>query len=144
MIEYFEGEVTSLHCSFDSLVACDTDGKTALFSHEDKHEFSALITRANPGCDARCVRFGVGGRKIAVASDELIVKVIDVRSPTEDIQLLAGHTKAVKAVSWNPDGSLLTTSSCDGSLRVWDLATSQSEPICIKVLEGLFTATEPE
>ena len=114
-----------------------------MFSLEDSHAFKALLTRADPGSAARCVRFGVGGRKIAVATDELTVKVIDVRSPTENVQLLEGHTKAVRAVSWNPDGSLLTTSSCDGSLRIWDMASAQSEVECLKVLDGLFPSSDP-
>jgi len=142
LIEYFEGDVTSLSCSFDSLVACDTEGQTALFSLEHGHAFKALLTRADPGAATRCVRFGVGGRKIAVATDELTVKVIDVRSPTENIHLLEGHTKPVKAVSWNPDGSILTTSSCDGSLRIWDMASAQSEPTCLKTIDGLFPSSD--
>lgn len=142
MIEYFEGDVTSLSCSFDSLVAADTEGQTALFALDDKHAFQSLLTRADPGSATRCVRFGVGGRKIAVATDELAVKVIDVRAPTENIQLLEGHTKPVKAVSWNPDGSILTTSSCDGTLRIWNMASAQAEPECLKTIDGLFASAE--
>jgi WD40 repeat protein len=36
---------------------------------------------------------------------------------------LRGHSAAVSAVSYSPDGSRISTSSDDGSVRIWDAAT---------------------
>jgi chromosome transmission fidelity protein 4 len=126
---------------FDSLVACAEDGSTATFANSAQHEFTALITRTDPGSSARCARFGHSGRKIAVASDELLVKVIDVRDTTE-IQLLSGHSKGVRALGWNPDGTILVSASTDGTVRVWDM--SAAEPVCIKTLDGLIPVADAE
>ena len=38
-----------------------------------------------------------------------------------------------------------TTSSSDGTIRVWDVSNpNEQEPTCIKVLDGLIAAEEPE
>lgn len=37
------------------------------------------------------------------SSREISVKIVDVRDTTK-IQVLEGHTKAVRAVTWCPDG----------------------------------------
>ena len=99
-------------------------------------EMQSLLTRADVGHSIRCVRFGLSGKKVAVASDDLVVKVVDVRDTTK-IQLLAGHKRAVRSLSWAPDGSVLATSGAEGVLRLWDMTSSEAEPPCIKSLEGL-------
>lgn len=37
---------------------------------------------------------------------ELIVKIIDVQDPLK-VQLLAGHSKAVRSATWSPNGNYL-------------------------------------
>ena len=92
---------------FDSLVASGEDGVVALFDPITV-ELTGLVTRANSGLAVRSAQFGNSGKKCAVGSDDLIVKVIDIRD-TSKMQQLAGHSKAVRAVSWNPDGSILVS-----------------------------------
>ena len=36
-----------------------------------------------------------------------------------DQGFLAGHTKNLTQIVWSPDGSLLATSSWDGTIRIW-------------------------
>lgn len=125
------------------MAAAYESGEVPLFSHEAPHEMANLITRANPGASPHCIRFGYNGRKLAVASDELEVKVIDTRDTTK-VQLLPGHDKAVTGLGWNPEGSVLVTSSCDGALRVFDLASEASEPTCLRVLKDIIQPGEPQ
>ena len=42
---------------------------------------------------------------------------------TASLAALAGHTAAVTAVGFTPDGRRAITGSRDGTARVWDLAT---------------------
>lgn len=124
------------------MAASYESGEVCLFSHEAPHDLTGFITRANPGAVPHCVRFGYNGRKMALASDELEVKVIDTRDTTQ-VQLLPGHDKAVVGLGWNPDGSILVSSSCDGTLRVWDLSTDAAEPACLRVLKDIVQPGEP-
>lgn len=39
------------------------------------------------------------------------------------IQLLSGHTDAVKTVTFSPDGQTIMSTSCDGTIRLWDPTT---------------------
>ena len=139
----------------DVLVAC-YDGNVAKLERTAPYAMNELVTRCN--LIARDARFNPQGTKCAVASDELVVKLIDVRD-TSQIQLLNGHTKAVRAVSWHPGGQsprklfssqerlstdilLQMTSGSDGTLKAWDLTSS--EPLCVKTMEGIIPVEEPE
>lgn len=117
-------------------------GEICLFSHQAPHDFTNLITRCNPGAVPRCIKFGYNGRKLAVASDELLIKVIDTRDPTQ-VQLLSGHEKTVTGLSWSPDGSSLVSSSCDGSLRLWDMASDSADPQCLREIKDIIQPGEP-
>ncbi len=41
------------------------------------------------------------------------------------IRTLEGHTEDVWGMAMNPDGTLLATTSLDGTVRLWDLATGE-------------------
>ena len=61
------------------------------------------------------------------ASDPLLAK--------DEPRKLEGHTKdqIITALAFAPDGQLLASASCDGTVRIWDLRTSQT----IHVLKGV-------
>ncbi|TIC08665.1 WD40 repeat-like protein [Wallemia mellicola] len=80
-------------------------------------------------------------RRIALASDELIVKVVDLNDHLR-VSLLQGHTKSVRSATWSPLGGVLATSSCDGSIKIWKEKNSQFE--CIKTIDGIIKADDPE
>ena len=41
----------------------------------------------------------------------------------DKVGVLEGHTGAIFACSWSPDGTKIMTSSADKTVRVWDIAT---------------------
>jgi WD40 repeat protein len=45
--------------------------------------------------------------------------------PARTLWTLTGHTGAVVAVAFRPDGTLLATTSTDGTARLWDTATGE-------------------
>ncbi|ORY88650.1 hypothetical protein BCR35DRAFT_350884 [Leucosporidium creatinivorum] len=114
LIDYHEESMTSLSTSTEFLASANESGVRA---------------------------FRPQGKRIAVASDELIVKVIDAKDPLK-VQLLPGHKKAVREATWSPDGSMLATSGSDGQIRIWEL--KGAEPTCIHVLDGIISAADPE
>ncbi|HEY0754214.1 MAG TPA: TIR domain-containing protein [Ktedonobacteraceae bacterium] len=46
--------------------------------------------------------------------------------PSIQTSTLSGHTEAVNAVQWSPDGQWLATASADHTVRIWNAFTSQS------------------
>jgi WD40 repeat protein len=42
--------------------------------------------------------------------------------------LLRGHTGHLRGVAFSPDGTLLATTSDDGTARLWDIATGTPAP----------------
>jgi WD40 repeat protein/DNA-binding SARP family transcriptional activator/energy-coupling factor transporter ATP-binding protein EcfA2 len=45
---------------------------------------------------------------------------------TGDLRVLRGHTDLVSGVAFGPDGRRLVTSSLDGTVRVWDVASGET------------------
>ncbi|KAH8119330.1 WD40 repeat-like protein [Phellopilus nigrolimitatus] len=96
-------------------------------------ELESLITRTN-AVSVRYVAVDPKGRRVAVASDDIVVKVIDLDDVTK-IKLLNGHKRGVRSASWHPSDSLLTTCGSDGKIIVWNL--SEEEPKIEKTLEAI-------
>ncbi|KAK4056106.1 DNA polymerase alpha accessory factor Mcl1 [Microbotryomycetes sp. JL221] len=147
LIDWHEEPITTVAAS-NTLVCTGSESggvalhKVAVQQPEDgskADDFVDLLTRCS--FPIRSVKFDPKGKRVAVASDELIVKVIDAEDPTK-IQLLSGHKKGVRQVTWSPDGALITTSTSDGVIRVWDV--NNGEASCIQVLEDIVKAAEPE
>lgn len=73
------------------------------------------------------VAFSPNGRSLAAGlwlskerGDAGEARIWDVATGAETAHFV-GHTDAVRAVAFSPDGSLLATGSMDGSVRMWDL-----------------------
>ncbi|KAM0787097.1 hypothetical protein ACM66B_006353 [Microbotryomycetes sp. NB124-2] len=146
--EYHEDVVSSVAVSSEYICSGGESGIVALHKvapvpeddkDQDPNGFVSLLTRCS--FPVRCIKFDAKGKRVAVASDELIVKVIDVNDSTK-VQLLTGHKQPVRQVTWSPDGAFITTATSDGAIRVWDM--NSSEPTCIQVLEDLITAAEAD
>ena len=46
--------------------------------------------------------------------------------------VLEGHTDLVLSATFNLEGSLIVSSSCDRTIRIWDAYTGE----CLRVLKG--------
>jgi chromosome transmission fidelity protein 4 len=136
--------ITWIDVSRRLLVTASQDGAVRIYEHAPApHErqeptdlVNVLLRTALP---TRCValeRYLQPGRepRVAVCSDELIVKLVDAGAPAR-IQLLTKHTRPVRAAAWSPRESLLVTTDCDGTARVWDC--SPQDPVEVSCLEGI-------
>jgi WD40 repeat protein len=72
-----------------------------------------------PPTDPALVARSPDGTVTATAEDEVVVLEDGARHE------LRGHTAAVNAVDFSPDGELLVTAGRDGDARVWDVATGE-------------------
>ena len=135
----------------------DVDGSLALTKHGEHYEpwqMETLLTRCT--LPARCAALERAvpafadpddpstppAPRVAVCSDELTVKVISIGDPL-DVHLLSGHTRPVRHASWSPTEQLLLTSSCDGTVRVWDMSLSNQSatPECTQVIKDILPVT---
>ncbi|KAA1471682.1 WD40 repeat-like protein [Dentipellis sp. KUC8613] len=99
-------------------------------------EFQALVT-SSAGVTIRCIAVDPKGKRVAVSSAEMTVKVVDIED-TVKIMIITGHTDCVRKVTWHPSGTILTTSGADGRIIVWDV--SGDEPKEIRVIQGVIPA----
>jgi hypothetical protein len=76
-------------------------------------------SRRQPPSDPALVARSPDGTVTATVQDEVVV--LEDGSRRE----LRGHTAAVNAVDFSPDGRLLVSAGRDGDARVWDVATGE-------------------
>ncbi|KAI6033002.1 hypothetical protein F5J12DRAFT_946238 [Pisolithus orientalis] len=132
--------ITSIASSNDYWLSGSQDSEVRSYIH-GKPDLHGLVLKA-AGVSIRDLAFDPAGKRVAIATDETTVKVVDINDITNVI-LLDGHKKCIRKVTWHPSGNLLTTSSADGIVTVWDI--SGSEPRIEKTIDGVIPAvSDPE
>ncbi|OKL59073.1 hypothetical protein UA08_05853 [Talaromyces atroroseus] len=82
------------------------------------------------------------GQWLAVASDELTVKIVNVNDMT-NVKYLREQTKGSKHVSFDPSGQFVAVSCTDGVLYIYSLV-SADEPELLRKIDGAIRRLEPE
>ncbi|BCR83878.1 uncharacterized protein ACHE_11280S [Aspergillus chevalieri] len=81
------------------------------------------------------------GEWVAVASDELTVKIVNIEDMTK-VKYLREQGKGVKHVTFDPSGRYIAVSCTDGILYIY--STASEEPELLRKLDGVIRRLEPE
>ncbi|CEJ54682.1 hypothetical protein PMG11_00978 [Penicillium brasilianum] len=143
-----DGEPKTVDGSIDGHFAIGATNETLLLGAEDGTVWSydavsgkmggLLVRCALPVRDIAVSRDGVW---VAVASDELTVKVVKIEDMTQ-VKYLREQGKGTKHVTFDPNGRYVTVSGTDGILYVYSL--TNEEPEVLRKLDGVIRKLEPD
>jgi chromosome transmission fidelity protein 4 len=72
-----------------------------------------------------CVRFQPNGTKVAIASEENRIVIVDSED-ISSVKILDEHKAGVKSIAFDPRGEFLVSCSCDGTSLLWNLNEGKS------------------
>ncbi|KAI7847664.1 WD40-repeat-containing domain protein [Circinella umbellata] len=106
---------------------------TVLIFRNSTNDFEKFLVRSTT--PIRSLSFNNNGTRIAVATDENIIRIILVRDISK-IVTLSGHTTLVKSVAFSPTSDHLISTDIGGDVKIWDMNHSSGAPQCVKTLPG--------
>ncbi|KAF9580964.1 hypothetical protein BGW38_002188 [Lunasporangiospora selenospora] len=103
-------------------------------------DFLGIIIR----CDLpiRCLVISPDGVHLAVGTESPDIKIINLEDP-EKCWSFRGHKKAINCMDFDPEGEFLLSSSCDGTVIVWNLKSRDTKPVEIINVSAPFTTEMP-
>lgn len=114
------------------------DGTVWQYNTESGKMDRLLVRCALP---VRDIAVSKTGEWVAVASDELTVKIVNAEDMTQ-VKYLREQTKGSKHVTFDPTGRYATISCTDGYLYVYSLL--EEEPVLLRKLDGVIRRLEPD
>jgi chromosome transmission fidelity protein 4 len=114
------------------------DGNISKYSLETM-SYEKYLTRCS--LPIRDVTISADGKWCAVASDELLVKIIRTND-TSAVMSLREQLKSVKHLSFDPSGTYIALSCTDGLVYVYSL--TNDEPELIRKIDGLIRTVETD
>ncbi|KAI9813992.1 MAG: hypothetical protein M1827_003456 [Pycnora praestabilis] len=137
-IDDCQGSNTAVVASDNFFIAGSEDGTVCLYSFETNSLDKILVRCTLP---IRDLALSPDGIWAAVASDELVVKVVNTQH-MQRVLYLREQSKPVKHLSFHPSGSYLAVSCSDGLIYIYSLITE--EPELVKKVDGLIRSLETD
>ncbi|KAH0168754.1 sepB protein, partial [Aureobasidium melanogenum] len=137
-IDVVQDSHTAVAATNDFFLTGSEDGsvcKYSLFTHS----LEEVLVRSTLAI--RDISISPDGLWAAVASDELVVKIVNTYDMTR-VMYLRDQTRPVKHVSFDHSGSNLAVSCSDGMVYIYSL--SSEEPKLVKRLDGLIKIMETD
>ncbi|ORX58528.1 WD40 repeat-like protein [Piromyces finnis] len=116
-------KVTSLDMFERIFVTGSEDGTVKLFEYPGG-KYEKTLTRFS--LPVRSVCFSPDGRRVAVASDELKVRIINILDISNSIITIENLDNKIKSLRFDPSGKYLISIDSNGLIKIWDI--SKSEP----------------
>ncbi|KAE9981915.1 hypothetical protein BLS_006827 [Venturia inaequalis] len=129
---------TAVAAANDFFITGCEDGTVCKYSLET-NTLEEVLTRCT--LPIRDVALSPDGEWVAVASDELLVKVVNTRDMSK-VMYLRDQPRASKHLAFDKNGTFLAVSCTDGIIYVYSL--SSEEPKMIKKVDGLIKSLETE
>ncbi|KAH0565624.1 hypothetical protein GP486_000982 [Trichoglossum hirsutum] len=129
---------TAVVATNDFFAAGSEDGTVCVYSLGTNMLDKVLVRCTLP---VRDVALSPDGDWAAVASDELVVKVVNTRDMSR-VLYLREQSKPVKHLAFHPSGSYLAVSCSDGLVYVYSLSTE--DPQLVKKVDGLIRSLETD
>jgi WD40 repeat protein len=104
------------------LASVGSDLKVRLWDISQNKSMGVLPT----GMEGYRLWFFPGDSRLAVVGQTASIEVLDLNGKSER---WAGHSRGVSDIDFSADGTEMVSSSFDGTLRFWDLATQTSRPL---------------
>ncbi|KAI9691353.1 MAG: hypothetical protein M1820_009732 [Bogoriella megaspora] len=114
------------------------DGTVCKYSLET-NLFDQILVRCS--LPVRDLALSPDGNWVAVASEELVVKVVNTKDMSQ-VLYLRDQSKQVKHVSFDTSGTFITVTTHDGAIHVYSL--SSMPPQLVRKLDGLAGNFEPD
>ncbi|KAH8593360.1 chromosome segregation protein-like protein [Bisporella sp. PMI_857] len=114
------------------------DGTVSKFSF-DTMSFEKFLIRST--LPIRDLALSPNGRWCAVASDELVVKIVDT-SDTSSVMYLRDLPKPIKHLSFDPSGKYIALSGTNGIVYIYSLVNN--EPELMREVDGLIRSVEAD
>ncbi|ORZ26584.1 WD40-repeat-containing domain protein [Lobosporangium transversale] len=123
-IESTEG-ATCIAVTQENIYAGSRDGVIRQYDIK-LQEFMGIIVRCNLA--VRCLALSKNQKLLGIGTEENEIKIINLEDPEECFPL-QGHKKAINAIAFDPLAEYMLSSSCDGTVIVWDMKTKKSAPL---------------
>ncbi|KAI9716896.1 MAG: hypothetical protein M1812_005045 [Candelaria pacifica] len=129
---------TAVVATDEFFITGSEDGTVCMYSLQTYSLDKILVRCTLP---VRDIALSPDGKWAAVASDELVVKVVNTED-MEKVLYLREQSKPVKHVSFHPSGSYLAVSCTDGVIYVYSMSTET--PQLVRKVELLIQSLETD
>ncbi|KAK9447754.1 WD40-repeat-containing domain protein [Limtongia smithiae] len=143
-IESHDNDIVGIASAGEYFATCSEDGTVCLFDLDGNAEDGGRVVYRQV-VSIRDVEFSPDGQWLAIASDDSTVKLINTTDITRT-HTFPQHRKSVKHISFDVTGTMITTTSLDGCIRIFTFSRDADEDaiVLLKTIEALAPALTDE